>query len=510
MREAVYGRLLAIELRWPCGEYSVVAICCLALTVALTLAISTTINAAVLPLVVGFAGGVTLGIGVRLLAADRTGAMPLGGLLAPVGTSAVFAAPATGVRRHGVAGAGAGVGGVVLGLGVGLVVAQAFAHDRPRRAASRHLIASVTVATLSVLGVLVVAGPVNELFRAASRVGSTVTGALGSTADPISTAGPTLLLASMGLLATGATLNELPVPSVLTAETRSRVRAVSKRWAGLLRRTGLAVLVGGTGLVFADVTGSLVRLVASVQFARFPLAALGSGFARTVAVVLVLLGVGSLVAVALVDWLRSLTLQQVTVATLPTLGLVAGCLVVVVAAVTTVPSSALGSLPIAGDVLAGSGSGVGRVGLGVGLAITLVILSAAAVTALHLLDRTLAGETPGVTLAATGVAITGFVALVASSPLTGFALFGLAVFVTDVGTYGWTVGSELGLRTGARAEVLHALASALVAVLGIAVAQSLVGVATSGGPTLSAFHYALGAGAVALVLLTIGRQLSTG
>lgn len=509
MRDPTRGVVPGADPRRLGGDYSVVSLCCLALAVALTLSVVGRISTTSLPFVAGLAGGFTLALAVRFLAADRTAAMVLGGLLAPLGTGAALAGVGLGVLRGGPVGAGTAVGGMALGLGAGLVVGQSFARDRPGRAASRHLVATVAVLSASCLAVLALAGPVNELFRAVDEVGSVITGLLGATSDPVPTAGPSLIVAATGLLAAADTLRQLPVPTFLTAETRTRARALAERWSGVLRPAGLVALILGLALVLVEATGGLAPLIDEGHLLRLAIGVVGSGVVRLGAVAFALLGVGSLAAVALAAWLRSVTLQHVAVATLPTVGLVAAGLVTAWALVS-VPPFDLGSLPLGGRVLAGAGIETNGVGGATLIALSLLIGSTIAVTALSLLHRTLSGETPGVTLAAVGVAAVGFVAVAATpSTVAGFALFALALFVTDVGSYGRTIGAELGRRAGARAEVFHALASALVAVLGVAIARSLVGFASTSGPTLSVFHYAIGTVAIAVVLLTVGRQLST-
>ncbi|WP_225336470.1 hypothetical protein [Halomicrobium urmianum] len=505
VRATLGGYARAMDPRRLGGDYSVVSLCSVALAVLLTVAAVDRATPLSRPLAAGIAGGVTLALAVRLLAADRTAAMPVGGAAAPVGTAAALAAPAVWGLRGDVSGAGIAVGGTVLGFGCGLVVGQSFADGRVRRAASRLVIATVAVVLAAVVSVAALAGEMGTLVDAVGGTTAAIGRELGSTSRPLSTAGPTLFIAAAGLISAGSAVARLSIPTVLTDETRSTVRELADRWARGLRRAGLVALVLGSVLTLADAAGILAGVLAGVPPLRVLVTFVGSGPARALAVGLVLLSLGSLLATALLRWAKSLTFQQVTVATLPTVGLLAGGAAIAVALVS-VPAL---DLELIARAVPGLYAGEDVEGVAVVVAFAAVIASTVLVTGLYLLRRAIDGRTPGVTLVSVGVAAVGVVVLVAaSSPIAGFALFALAVFVADVGSYGWTVGSEVGRRSGARMEVLHGLASGLVGAVGVAVALSLVGVATAGGQALSPLNYAIGAAAVAVVFLTVGRQLS--
>ncbi len=505
LRVTVGAYARAIDPRRLGGDYSVVSLCVLALAVVATVAAVDRVTSHSLPLGVGLAGGATLALAVRLLAAERTLAMPIGGAVAPLGAAAALAAPAVWGLRGGVAGAGMAVAGVVLGLGCGLVVGQSFEAGRVQRAASRLVIATVAVTLAAVVAVAVFTGEIGLLVDAVVETTAALVRELTATSQPLSAAGPTLLIAAAGLITAASAAARVSIPDVLTDDTRATVRAALDRWARGLRRAGLVALALGGVVTPADATGVLPTALAAAPPARVVLAVVGSGAVRTLAVGLVLIGVGVLLTNAVLRWARSLTLQQLTVATLPTVGLVAGGAAIAVALLSR---PALALEPIAGAVpglYAGSDvEGVAAV-VGFGAVVAATVL----VAGLYPLRWALPGRTPGVALASIGVAAVGAVVLVtASSPVAGFALFALAVFAADVGSYGRTVGSEIGRRAGARMEVLHALVSALVGGVGVAVALSLVDVATAGGQALSPLNYALGAAAVAVVFLTVGRQLS--
>ncbi|MFB6092080.1 MAG: hypothetical protein ABEK02_03605 [Haloquadratum sp.] len=505
MRETLRAALRTADPRQLGGDYSVVALGVVALAVILAGGIVGWVTDGT-SFVAGIASGATLALAVRMLAADRTLAMPVGGLLAPLGATATLAAPAHGFLRGGLVTAGTVASAVVLGLGLGLVVVQSFARNRTRRASSRHLVGTLAFGVVSALAVLLFAGSMSELFAVVGTLVSTAAGELGAASRPGSTAGPTLLLAAVGLFATGAALDRLSLPTVVTSETRKRTEAASERGGRVLRRAGLiAVLLGGFFLV-TDATGTLPELVVSLPFFGPLLAVIGSAAVRQVTVAIAVLGVGSFLALSVAEWLRSLTIQQIAVATLPTLGLFAGAVVVTVASSAWLPAG-LDSIPVVGDSLADAVA-ADPAGVAVLLGGGSVIGSTLTVTGLHVLARTISQETPGTQLVGVGVAAVGVVVLATTSAaVPGFVLFALAVFVVDVGSYGWTVGSDVGRRSGTRAELLHGLASALVGWVGIAIATSLVGIATADGPRLSLLQYAAGTAAVAIVFLTIGRQM---
>lgn len=487
------------------GNYSVVSLCALGLAVAITVGVVGHVTTGLTPFTVGLAGGTTLALAVRLLAADRTAAMPIGGAAAPVGTAVALAAPAVWGLQSGLPSAGIVAAGVVLGLGCGLVVVQSFADGRVKRAASRLVIATVFLTLGAIVFVAVLAGEIEALVAVVGEVTTALARELDATSQPLSTAGPTLLVAAAGLIAAAGATGRVSIPSVLTDETRATVRAALDRLTRGLRRAGLVALILGAIVAPARATGVLSVAIAAVPPVGVVLTVVGSAFVRTLAVWLVLLSVGLLLTMAVFRSVRSLTLQQVTVATLPTVGLVAGGVAIAVA-LLSVPAIDLEAIARVGPGLFPAEDLEGAaavVGFGA------VLVSAALVTGLYFLRYAFTDRTLGLTLVSIGVAAAGVVVLVTTSSfLAGFGLFALAVFVTDVGSYGWTVGSEVGRRSGARMEVLHALASALVGGVGVAVALSLVGVATAGGTALSPLNYALGATAVVVVFLTLGRQLS--
>lgn len=487
------------------GDYSVVSLCALGLVVAITVGVIEHVTTSVTPFTVGLAGGATLALAVRLLAADRTAAMPIGGAAAPIGTAVALAAPAVWGLQSGLLSAGIVAAGVVLGFGCGLVVAQSFADGRVQQAASRLVIATVFLSLGAIVVVAVLAGEIGALVDVVTEITTALARELGATSRPLSAAGPTLLIAAAGLIAASIAAGWVSMPSVLTDETKATVRAALDRWARGLRWAGLFTLVLGAVITPADATGVLSAFIAAAPPVGVILTAVGSASIRALAVGLVLLSVGALLAIAVLRRVRALTLQQVTVATLPTIGLVAGG-VAITATLLTVPAIDIEALARAAPPLSLS---EGLEGVAVMVGFGAVFISAALVTGLYLLQYVLPDRTLGFTLTSISVAAAGIVVLVTTSSfLAGFGLFALAVFVADVGAYGWTVGSEVGRRSGARMEVLHALASALVGAIGVAVALSLVGIATAGGPALSPLNYALGAAAVVVVFLTVGRQLS--
>lgn len=496
----------AVDPRRLGGDYSVVSLCILGLAVVITVGVVGRVTPDSTPFTISLAGGATFALAVRLLAANRTAAMPIGGAAAPIGTAAALAAPAVWGLQRGLPTAGTVAAGTILGLGSGLIISQSFADGRIQRAGSRLGIATVFLILAAMITVPVLTGDISVLIGITTEVTTVLTRELTATSQPLSTAGPTLLIAAAGLLTAATAAEQVSIPSVLTAETKTAVRAALTRWARGLRWTGLVALILGSIITPADATGVLSTAIAAAPPIRIALTAVGSAFVRTLAVGLVLLSIGGLLVIAGLRKTRSLTLQQVTVPILPTIGLIAGGVAIMIA-LLRIPAVDLSAIVTVAPPLP---IGEDRNGVAAVLGFTAVLGSAVLVTGLYLLRRALTDQTLGLTLTSSGVAATGIVVLATtSSSLAGFALFALAVVVTDIGSYGWTVGADIGRRTGARMEVLHALASALIGGIGVAVALSLVDIATTGGPALSPLNYALGAAAVVVVFLTIGRQLPT-
>ena len=112
----------------------------------------------------------------------------------------------------------------------------------------------------------------------------------------------------------------------------------------------------------------------------------------------------------------------------------------------------------------------------------------------------------GPTLAAVGLLVAaGFGTAVGHGPALAIGGVAAALLVRDVGTYGTTLGRELGRAAPTRrTELVHAVGAGLVAVLGVGVATAA---ARTAGVTALALPVPVGgpllAAAVALVLLVL-------
>lgn len=114
----------------------------------------------------------------------------------------------------------------------------------------------------------------------------------------------------------------------------------------------------------------------------------------------------------------------------------------------------------------------------------------------------------GPALAATGLLVaTGFATAVGASPALVVGGVAAALLVRDVGTYGTTLGAELGRAAPTRrTELVHAVGAGLVAVVGVGLATAVAEVA--GGPALAlpvpvAGPLAAALGALVLLVLVL-------
>lgn len=114
----------------------------------------------------------------------------------------------------------------------------------------------------------------------------------------------------------------------------------------------------------------------------------------------------------------------------------------------------------------------------------------------------------GPALAATGLLVaTGFATAVGASPALVVGGVAAALLVRDVGTYGTTLGAELGRAAPTRrTELVHAVGAGLVAVVGVGLATAVAGVA--GGTALAlpvpvAGPLAAALGALVLLVLVL-------
>jgi hypothetical protein len=136
------------------------------------------------------------------------------------------------------------------------------------------------------------------------------------------------------------------------------------------------------------------------------------------------------------------------------------------------------------------------------------LLAAGVVSALWVVSRLglVPGRAAGPTLAATGVlAATGFASAVGGGVTLVVGGVAVALLVRDVGTYGTTLGAELGRAAPTRrTELVHAVGSVLVAIVGVGVAAAVARVVDGTAPALPVpVAGPLAAATVALVLLVL-------
>lgn len=462
---------------------------------------------AVQPLVLGFISGGALIIAIRSLGSGHPGVLIVGGAVAPIGAGTLLAAVGLGIQVAGLQlGVVTALTGVVVGLGFIELFVGGLTHTTLRTAMGLYTLALIGLGITAALA-LIATG--NLLSTFVVRIVGFVTDASAAlmTAGTSAAAAPTTVLLGAGCLLLARFLGITGVPYIFTENTRNRLDSARETGRRVLRRVAVSVVILGGTTVGLLTTGVTTQLSGAAAVLLRTLAALiGSTALRTVAIVVLTLGVVLISGRWLYLTIHRLTLSSLASAVLPAVGIGVGAAGLTLIIATSGIALPINRIPILAGVVGSTDIPGGPPSV---LVLSAVVIADALLAIVWLAALRLPAWGPAVGVL--GLGLTGvpvIVALSGGNPLVTLASTALIVLVVDIGRTGISIGTEIGRRDAIQTELLRGGVGALVGLFTVGLLFGILGADPFNPPVESALTSAVGLGALVFVLYTFGWRLS--